>query len=392
MRRQLRVGLLIQSSLEYGRGLLRGIARYMSEHESWAIYHRPGVLFDALPPRFREWGPEGIIAQLESPKLVRQIRRMKVPAVDLFALHAIPGIPRLTSDHRAVVRMVVEDFLARRYESFAYCGLPGVHYSEIRCKHFVELLGRAGYEVAVYEASRFAGTHGVFDREAAGLLETRRLGRWIADLPKPLALLAGSDLRAQQVVGACRQFEISVPGDVAVMGVGNDELICRLSNPSLSSVALNSERIGYEAAVMLERMLRGRAAPQRPILVEPRGIVARKSTGALAIADGDVAAAVQFIREHVAERVTTTEVAEHVALSRSTLQRRFAAALGRSPRDEILRAQLDRVRQLLIDTDLPLARVAELAGFHYVESMCRLFKRRLGLTPGQFRKGAAPHD
>ena len=124
----------------------------------------------------------------------------------------------------------------------------------------------------------------------------------------------------------------------------------------------------------------------------PREIVTRKSTSALSISDPDVVASVQFIRERVAKGVTTGQVADHVALSRSTLQRRFGETLGRSPREEIIRAQLDRVKQLLIDTELPLSRIASLSGFRYAESLCRLFKRKVGLTPGEFRKRAFSHE
>ena len=244
----------------------------------------------------------------------------------------------------------------------------------------------------VYRGTGPSKAASVFDREAAGLLEIGRLGQWVGTLPKPVALLAGSDLRAQQVLSACQDEGIAVPGEVAVMGVGNDEVICRLCSPSLTSVELNTEKIGYRAAVLLEGMMRGRRPPRRSVLVEPRGIVSRKSTSTLAIRDADVTATMQFIREHVADGITTQEAADHVALSRSTLQRRFTQTLGRSPREEIIHAQLDRVKQLLVDTDLPLSRIASLSGFRYTESLCRLFKRKVGLTPGEFRKRASPHE
>ena len=388
MPKRLRVGLLIQSSLEYGRGLLRGIGQYLAERESWAIYHRPGLLFDLLPPQLRAWGPQGIIAQLESPKLIRQIRRLSVPTVDLYALHEIAGVPRLAPDHRAVAQLAADYFLERGYDRYAYCGLPGVYYSELRGRYFIEYLRQLGHEPVVYQGSRPSKAASVFDREAAGLLESGRLGRWLAELPKPIALLAGSDQRAQQALSACQDQGIAVPAEVAVMGVGNDEVVCRLCNPSLTSVELNTEKIGYQAAVLLERMVHGRRPPTQPVLVEPRRIVTRASTGTMAINDADVAAAVQFIREHVAQGISTNKVADHVSLSRSTLLRRFAETLGRSPREVIIHAQLERVKQLLVDTDLPLARIADLTGFRYAESLCRLFKRTTGLTPGQFRKRA----
>jgi LacI family transcriptional regulator len=389
MRKRPRVGLLIQSSLEYGRGLLRGIGQYVAEHGPWTIYHRPGPLLDRLPPGFTSWRPDAILAQLESATLIRQVRALRLPTVDLFALHPLPGIPRLGPDHRAVGRLVADYFLSRGYEHFAYCGFRGVWYCELRCKYFVEYLTERGYRPAVYEGAPLSGCTGVFAREAHGLLEIGRLGRWIAGLPKPLALMAGSDVRAQQVLSACGERRIAVPGQVSVTGVSNDGVLCRLCDPQLTSVDLNTEEIGYRAAALVDRMMRGRRGPEEPILVAPRGIVTRQSTLAWAVADADVAAAMEFIRQRCCQRITVDDVARHVALSRSTLQRRFERALGQTPQAEIHREQLQRVKQLLADTDLALGRIAELAGFQHVESLCRLFKRHTGQTPGTYRRDRA---
>jgi len=386
MRKRPRVALLIQSSLEYGRGLLRGIGHYIAERGPWAVYHRAGPLAERLPEGLRAWRPDGLLAQLESPILIRQVRALRLPTVDLFALHALPGVPRLAPDLRAVSRLVADYFLDRGYEHFAYCGFQGVYYLELRRRYFVEYLGERGHWTAVYESSPSRPKEGVFAVEAAGLLETERLGRWIQGLPKPLALWAGSDVRAQQVLSACSERGIAVPDEVAVAGVSNDEVLCRLCDPQLTSVDLNTEEIGYRAAELLERMMRGRRGPKEPILVPPRGMVERQSTMALAVADADVAAAVQFVRRRCCEGISVDDVAEHVALSRSTLQRRFAKALGRTPQAEIHHQQLQRVKQLLADTDWSLARIAEMAGFRHCESLCRLFKRQTGQTPGGYRE------
>lgn len=387
LRRRPRVGLLIQSSLEYGRGLLRGIGQYIAEHGPWTVYHRSGPLIDRLPPDLRAWRPDAILAQLESRTLVRQVRALGLPTVDLFALHALPGIPRLAPDHRAVARLVADYFLERGYEHFAYCGFRDVYYCELRCRHFVEYLARRGCRATVYESAPMRKAQGVFAVEAAGLLETAGLGRWIRGLPKPLALMAGSDVRAQQVLSACREHGVAVPDEVAVAGVSNDEVLCRLCDPQLTSVDLNTEEIGYQAAALLERMMQGRRAPSRPILIPPRGIVSRQSTRALAVTDPDVIAALRFIHERCGQRLSVDEVARHVALSRATLQRRFGKALGHTPQAEIHQQQLQRVKQLLTDTDLPLAGIAELAGFQHPETLCRLFKRQMGTTPGAYRQG-----
>ena len=378
--------MLIQSSLEYGRGLLRGVGQYIAEHGPWAIYHRSGPLLEQLPPGFRQWRPDAILAQMESPTLARQVRAMKLPTVDLFGQRDWPGIPRLIPDYAAIARLVADYFLERGYENFAYCGFRGVFYCEARCRHFTEYLAQRGLRVAVFEGNPSPRSTGVFAREAAGLRDTDRLGRWLQSLPKPLALMAGSDVRAQQVLGACSEYGIAVPDAVAVTGVSNDEVLCRLCHPQLTSVDLNTEQIGYEAAELLARMMSGRRGPKAPILVPPRGIVTRQSTRAMAISDPEVAAAVQFIQERCCEGITVDDVARRLALSRSTLQRRFAQALGRTPQKEIDLQQLQRVKQLLVDTDLPLARIADRTGFPYPECLCRLFKRHTGQTPGVYRK------
>lgn len=381
-----RVGLLIQSSLEYGRGLLRGVGQYIAEHGPWVVYHRSGPLLLRLPPGFRDWRPDAVLAQLESATLAREIRAMRLPTVDLFARQAWPGIPRLTPDHAAIARLVADYFLDRGYENFAYCGFRGVFYCEARCRHFTKYLAARGLRVAVFEGRPSRRTTGVFAREAEGLRDTDLLGRWLQSLPKPLALMAGSDVRAQQVLGACSEYGIAVPDAVAVTGVSNDEVLCRLCHPQLTSVDLNTEQIGYQAAELLARMMKGRRGPARPILVPPRGIVARQSTRALAVSDPEVVAAVQLIQEGCCTGITVDDLTRRLALSRSTLQRRFAKALGRTPQKEIDLQQLQRVKQLLIDTNLSLAELAHRTGFSYAECLCRLFKRHTGLTPGEYRR------
>ena len=197
--------------------------------------------------------------------------------------------------------------------------------------------------------------------------------------------MACNDLRAHQVLMACSDRNIAVPEELAVIGVDNDELICELCQPPLSSIEQNSEGIGYQAARLLDRLLDGEAEPTEPIPVEPLGVVPRQSTSIVAISDADVAAAVHFIRTHVADGIQVSDVLQHVQISRSTLERRFARLLGRSPKAEILRVQLDRVKHLLSMTDFPLEKIARLTGFDYMESLCSTFKRITGQTPGQYR-------
>lgn len=381
-----RVALLIQSSLEYGRGLLRGIGSYIHAHGPWAVFHRVGLLPDRLSPQFRKWRPDGVMGQFETPAVLRQVQRLGVPAIDLFALHRRKGIPRFSVDHATVAKMAANHFFELGYREFAYCGFQGVYYCERRCAAFVEYVEQRGGSVEVFQSAPPSKAPSVFDIESAGQFDIERIGRWLQALPKPLALMAGTDMRARHVLEACRLRNLRVPIDVAVVGVGNDEVLCNLADPPLSSVALRSEQVGYEAAALLDRMMQGKPRAAEEIISGPLCIVSRQSTNSLALSDPKVRDAVLYIREHMGPGLTVSAIARRVGVSRSTLQRRFIQALGRSPRAEMVRIQLGRVEELLRDTDLSLSRVAELAGFNYPECMMKLFKRKTGTTPSEFRR------
>jgi LacI family transcriptional regulator len=287
-------------------------------------------------------------------------------------------------DEPAVVRLAVDHLLGCGLRHFAYCGFAGLGYSESRCRYFVRYVAESGREPHVYQAPH--PTRGSTSTiEDHGLIDENDVAAWLRSLPKPLGLVACNDIRAQQVLNACTEYGIAVPRDVAVIGVDNDEVLCELAYPPLSSVELNVPRIGYEAAALLDGMMRGLPPAAEETAVAPLGIVARESTNVLAVPD-DLAAALRFIRERACDGIDVPEVLRHVLLSRSTLERRFAAFIGSTPKAEILRVKIQRVKELLSTTDLPLARIAPLAGFNNVEPMCNLFKSKTGRSPGQYRK------
>jgi LacI family transcriptional regulator len=221
--------------------------------------------------------------------------------------------------------------------------------------------------------------------ESLGLKDGGQVMRWILRLPKPVGLMACNDMRGQQVLDACRALEVTVPDEVAVIGADNDEVICTLSEPPLSSVVPDTERIGFEAAVLLAQMMAGGPQPAAKVFVEPCGLITRRSTEVLAMEDRQMATAARFIREHACEAIDVSDVLRVVPLSRSTLDRRFRQIIGHSPKDEILRVRLNRAKQLLAETDFPQALIAEKVGFEHVEYLSRIFKKRVGKTPSEFR-------
>jgi LacI family transcriptional regulator len=385
MSRRRRIALLIEWSRAYGRGVLRGIAAYVKAHDTWKTYQTERRLCDAAPGWLRDWNGDGIIARIENDELLQQISRMDLPTVDLFEHGQAGGFPGVLTDNRAIAHQGAEHLIQRGLEHFAYCGLPGIYSSETRSEYFVEYLNRAGFEVHVYQNPRQPDTAFISTSEDYELRSEQAIAAWVGSLPKPVGLMACNDVRAHQILMACGDRSIAVPEEVAVIGVDDDDLICELCHPPLSSVKQDPERVGYEAAALLDRLLDGEAPPAEPILVAPLGVMARQSTDVVAVGDADVAAAVHFIRVHACEGIRVNDILQHVQISRSTLERRFARLLGRSPKAEILRVQLDRVKYLLSMTDYPLARIAQLTGFAYVEAMCYCFKRTIGQTPGQYR-------
>jgi LacI family transcriptional regulator len=207
-------------------------------------------------------------------------------------------------------------------------------------------------------------------------------------MPRPAGVMACNDMRGQHVLDACQRVRLGVPEQVAVIGVDDDVLLCELCDPPLSSVVPNAERIGYEAAALLDRLMAGEKPPREEWRIEPLGVTTRQSSDVLAIDDPNVASAVRYIREHACRGATVPDVLQHVPLSRTILERRFRKYLGRSPQAEIRAVQLKRVQQLLAETDLRLERIAELAGFEHPEYMSVVFKRQTGQTPGEYRRQA----
>jgi LacI family transcriptional regulator len=189
-----------------------------------------------------------------------------------------------------------------------------------------------------------------------------------------------------QVVEACRLAGLRVPDEVAVVGVDNDDLFCGLARPSLSSIIVPAERIGFEAAAVLERLLAGAKAPRNPRLIPPAGVVTRQSSDVLAGGDPDVTAAVRFIRDHGHRPISVEDVLRAVPVSRRSLERRFRALLGRGLGEEIRRAHLQRAKDLLAATALSVTEVAGQAGFAGVHYLSRVFRQETGLTPTAYRR------
>jgi len=307
-----------------------------------------------------------------------------IPAVNVsWYDFGAESIARCTADENRSGRMAAEHFLERGFIHFAYCGAqrrPG--YIDRFGQSFVHTLGGAGYHCAIYRPKRSAHNPRGWSAQLADLCG------WLNGLPKPVGLLAWNDVRGRQVTEACQYAGIPVPEEVAVLGTEDDALMGAVSSPPLSSIDMSGNRVGYEAARLLARLMRGSKCPAKPALIEPSGIITRQSTDTLAIDDADLASSLRFIRENAHRGIQVADVVRHVQLSRRILEQRFKQMLGRLPAAEIRRVRVERACRLLVETELAMPQIASACGFKRPEVFTRTFGRETGLTPTAFRKQA----
>lgn len=378
-----KIALLVETSRSYGRDLLRGVAQFASTRTNWSLMHQEMTIDASLPDWMADSGVSGTIARVDS-HIIDSLSLMQVPIVDVRCRRKFPGIPQVETDDREVAQLAFDHLWEQGFRRFAFCGFQFAHYSEARLKRFRELVEAAGCSLSVYESPGWRDVS-LTSIEQSGLVDVKSLSTWLDTLPRPTGLLVCNDIRGQQVLNACQSLSIAVPDDLAVIGVDDDDAICPLSNPPLSSVRPNAERVGYRAAEILSDMLSGKLAPTETEFVPPTGIVQRLSTQVCAVEDREVARVCRFIREHACEGINVENVVEFSSLSRRQVERRFRAELNRTPREEITAVQIARVKQLLSETTMTLEQMTPLAGYSHKERLSAVFKRETKETPGEYR-------
>lgn len=333
----------------------------------------------------RRWRGDGILAYIPDEPTARRLTRSKIPVVDVAGSVRFDGLPRVVADDERIGELAGEHLQERQFRRFAYVGPGGG-----RGESLPDELRYAGF-INTVDATNC--TRYVYPRHPSSLSnweqEQRKLARWLARLERPLGVMAYSDIQAREVLDACARSGLSVPEEVAVVGVDNDEELCRLSRIPLSSVAGNPRRIGFEAARMISRLMSdGEPTPEpNEVIVQPMYVVTRRSSEVTAVDDLLVARALSYIHQNASESISIDDVARAVGLPRRSLYRKFADTLDRTPHQELQRARFRRVRRLLAETELPIAEVAHLSGFESGAYLCTCFKREFGQTPGEFREG-----
>lgn len=381
MPRVFKVALLIETSNRYGRDLLYGVRDWVQKSgEKWSIRFTEQARRASLPGWLADWQGDGIIARVDSAPAAAGLRRTKIPVVDVSADRPSSEFPRVSIDNAAVARLAVAHLKDRGLRHFAFIGDKRFLWARERADEFRRLMTTEGKPCRIYkEPSAAADSQGSDS-------ELRSIARWLQALPRPVGVFACYDNRALQVLEAAQLCGLAVPDDVAVIGVDDDEVLCQLCDPPLTSVLPNARLTGYEAAARLSRLMRGEKFASRTHYVEPIRVVERQSTDSSAVADPKIASALRYINEHACDGIDVSDVLRAVPVSRTLFDRRFKTLLGHSPHQHIVSRRIERAKQLLIDSDLSIAVIAELAGFLNASYMSTAFRRETSQTPYAYRE------
>lgn len=391
-----RVALIVESSRGYGRDLLAGIGDYGRVHGPWSFFTQERRLEDPLPSWLESWRGDGAIVRCDSQSMLIALQSLRLPCVDLRGNFPSPW-PVVRCDDRLAVRCAVNHLIDRGLTRLAFCGYETVSYSHRRLEEFTLYMAELGLTFATYQSPPPFKQATTVDIEQANVLFESALANWLRALAKPVGIVAANDIRGQQLLATCRTIDMLVPEQIAVVGIDNDLTLCELSDPPMSSVELDAHQIGLQAAEILDEMMSGREYSGKSASIPPKGVIKRQSTDAIVVEDPQVAIALRYIRLHASMGLSVEDVASQVPLSRRTLERRIRESLDCSINELIIRHQLEQAKKLLAETDWSLMVIASRSGFRHGEYLSTLFKREMGITPGEYRrkikdKQAAPPD
>jgi LacI family transcriptional regulator len=376
-----RVAVLVDTSTTWGRDVIAGVHRYSRGKVGWQLFVEPrGIEQRTWLPG--SWRGDGVIARVGFSDLAKRLRTLKLPVVNVSGI-TLPKVdfPRVVSDQVEAATMAAEHLMDRGFKHFAYFSLLGLEYVAEHQQAFADALRLEGHGCEVFAVQPQLGA------EPDWNLDMRRLGKWMAGLPKPLAIFTWNSSSARELIYACMHAGLAVPEEVAVLSGSDDDLFCEVTPIPISAVQLGCEQIGYRAAAELDAMMNEPGTkPEKEILIPPQGVVDRRSTDTLAVEDPAMVKALRFIRENPARIMQVDDVARQAGLCRRALELRFQNLLGRSPASEIRRVRMDRAIELLQRTTLSVATVAERSGFSSPEYMASVFRAHLSTTPLHYRK------
>lgn len=364
--------------------LLKGIVSYNRGKEQWTICRMPPSYKRHLGAEgvvnwAKNWGADAVIGQFAGNDEVSLFTKNGIVVVAQDYIRKFNGIPNITADYHGTGRMAAEYFIGKGYTNFAFFGFRDVCWSDERYEGFKKAVEESGYgdHLSAYRMQ---------DINAIWYYELDRLSDWLRDLPKPVAVMACDDNQASNLIDACNSIGIKMPGEVAIIGVDNDEIICNLNTPSLTSIHVDIENGGYRTAGLIDRIVNDRSTRVEDIVLKPVKVVSRISTASYATDDTQILNAIQFIHQNLTKKISVSDVMKEAALSRRLLERRFKAVTGESIYQYISRNKVKLFADMLLDTNDQVITVALNLGENDSKSISRKFKAAYGMAPNEWRE------
>jgi Transcriptional regulators len=369
--------LLVETSREFGRQLICGIARYSRINGPWSFYREPSGLKSSIP-KLATWEADGII--MRNSQIKKAILDLHLPTILVLHDTNRPDyLPAVVTDSKSIAKMASEHLISKGLKNFAFCGFDNFEWSNARKYQFKSFIEETGNRIYLYEQSANMKIQNWKNEQG-------RVLKWIQSLPKPIGIMTCNDDRGQHILEVCKLSGLKVPEDVAVIGVDNDPMICELGDPPLTSIALNAEPAGFRAAQLLDDIMNGEKMCGQDILVTATHLVQRQSTDLLAVNDEEVAKALRFIKQNAKNKILVNDVANSTLLSRRNLELRFRKAIHRSIQQEIRSVRVEWIIKYLLETDLTIAEIISLFNFSDIAHISRYFKKEKGIRLKEFRK------
>ncbi len=385
-----KVLLLFPTSILICRRMLNGILRYVHQYGPWELHIIEDREGEQKLKNIHSWGVTGIIGYVHNKSHAQAVLEAKVPCVIvdprkeyLSKDNPLSELSRLSCDSFEIGQVAADYFLERRYNNFAFVGeINDIHWSRDRSVAFVNRLAEYGYTCHIYPVLSAK------ERNDFGVEQTRLLA-WLKALPKPTAIMAAWDIRGRQILDLCMKAGISVPQEIAVLSVDNDEILCETTNPPMSSIQMGVEDACFQAAKVLDALMHNKNNSRQQIIsYGASGIVTRRSTEAIRVDDPLVVKALEFIWLNVGVPIKVADVARHLNVSRRLLEIHFRKSLNQTVHDELLRIRLERVRMMLRDTHMTINEIAYDCGFAGASHLGRRFKEAFQINPLTFRMTA----
>ncbi len=391
MKEKIKIAFAHNNITHNTEGLMAGISEYIRDRGNRQLIIWPDCSQKSLT-FLKERGCKGAFVSIQTTIKAEELFRIGIPVIGVATIQTLLNLPFISANSKDVAQMACEYLLKKKFGNIGFFGLTQARWSAERMEHFSQYMAKKGYNVHVFREKQALLTNDPtpFTRlwiKTALNTGQLKLIEWLKQLPKPVAILASCDIFACHLINVAKEAGFSIPDEIAILGVNNDNAICNICDPPLSSIAFNFKKAGYDAAKLLDKMISGHETMQgQCIEIQPTHVETRGSTDIYAIDDPAIVEAMKYIRQNGHTPLQVDAIANHVCMSKRLLQLRFHDLIGKSVHDEIIQAHFEIAKAMLIETNLPIDEIATHSGFHYTSNMRRAFITITGMLPQKYRQ------